>query len=514
MKLRPLTELRQGGAPRSFWIISALSVMLFAFLAWLFPYTGDDWAWGSSIGLERLSTFFDNYNGRYLGNFLILLVSRSTFLRVVLMAAAYFASCWLCYAYASQRKNAALVLAVVLFFMMPRSMFTQAVVWSSGFANYVPSAVLSVTYLLLVRNITGEEAPRYPRYLWIATAAMGFVGAPFMENIALFNICLGVAVIGYTALKFKKLYAAHGGFLAGAVAGAVWMFTNTAYASISKGDDTYRTAPKGLGGMLDTLTVNIQTVADFVMLNNCVICLVITVLLGVLTVRVARKKKLAILAMVVNGGCMLFALLCRIPAVVTVVTGIVGSVYSKLRLAVVLAYALSLIGLVLLCVPKGGRFRMLLPVYCIPVSVAPLLVVTPIGARCFYISYLLTMVFVVDLFVFLVKDMGTLGNKRLLGSLGAVAAVLAIVYMSVFLPVHHYDQKRNAFAKRQSDNGDSQIVVCKLPNEEFLWVSSPEYDPWNTRYKLFHGIRQDAQLKVVDLAAFDAYYESYGEDRE
>jgi hypothetical protein len=39
-------------------------------------------------------------------------------------------------------------------------------------------------------------------------------------------------------------------------------------------------------------------------------------------------------------------------------------------------------------------------------------------------------------------------------------------------------------------------------------------DPWNTRYKLFHGIRQDAQLKVVDLAAFDAYYESYGEDRE
>ena len=34
--------------------------MLFA-LSWLFPYTGDDWAWGSQIGLDRLHTWFDNY---------------------------------------------------------------------------------------------------------------------------------------------------------------------------------------------------------------------------------------------------------------------------------------------------------------------------------------------------------------------------------------------------------------------------------------------------------------------
>jgi len=517
MSVRPLSDIRRDGAGRSFWIISMLAVLLFALLAWLFPYTGDDWAWGSSIGTKRLSIFFDNYNGRYLGNLLILLVSRSVVVRVILMAAAYYISCWLCHAYSSHRKNAGLVLAVILFFMMPRSMFTQAVVWSSGFANYVPSAILSVAYILMVRNITGQEAPRYGKYLWIATAVIGFVGAPFMENVALFNICLGLAVIGYTALKFKKLYAAHVGFLIGAVTGAVWMFTNRAYVTISNGGDDYRTAPSGLSGMLGTMKSNIQTVANNVLITNCAICLLASVLLLVLTVRFAKSNQkgrwLAVGAMVINGGCVLLALLCNIPAALKVIQAITGEFYSELRIAILLGYGLSLVAVVLICMPKGSRFRMLLPVYCIPVSVAPLLVVTPIGPRCFYISYLLTTVFVVDLFSFLIRDIRTVPYKRLLGGLGAVAVLLGCLYVSVFLPVHHYDNKRNEFAKRQSDNGDSQIVVCRLPNEDFLWVSSPEYEPWSTRYKLFYGIREDAQLKVVDRAAFDAYYESYGKDR-
>lgn len=517
MRVRPLSDIRQGGAARSFWIISGLTVLLFALLAWLFPYTGDDWAWGSSIGTKRLSIFFDNYNGRYLGNLLILLVSRSVALRVVLMAAAYYISCWLCHAYSSHRKNVGLVLAVVLFFMMPRAMFTQAVVWSSGFANYVPSAILSVAYILIIRNITGQETPQYGKYLWIATAVMGFVGAPFMENIALFNICLGLAVIGYTALKFKKLCAAHVGFFLGAVAGAVWMFTNRAYVTISNGGDDYRTAPTGLGGMLGTMQRNIQTVASNVLISNCAICLVVSVLLLVLTMRFVKTNQkgrwLAAGAMMINGGCAILALLCNIPEMLTLIQTFVGALYPELRIAILLGYGLSLVVVVLICVPKGGRFRMLLPVYCIPVSVAPLLVVTPIGPRCFYISYLLTMVFAVELFSFLIRDVRTVSYKRLFGGLGATAVLLGCLYVSVFVPVHRYDKKRNEFAKRQSDNGDSQIVVCTLPNDSFLWVSSPENEPWGTRYKLFYGIREDAQLKVVDQAAFDAYYESYGKER-
>ncbi len=65
----------------------------FLLLSFFFPYTGDDWAWGSSIGIQRLMTGFDNYNGRYAGNVLVLLLTRSKLLNVVSMATCYWASC-------------------------------------------------------------------------------------------------------------------------------------------------------------------------------------------------------------------------------------------------------------------------------------------------------------------------------------------------------------------------------------------------------------------------------------
>ncbi|MGN0692308.1 MAG: hypothetical protein ACI4K7_08175, partial [Oscillospiraceae bacterium] len=54
---------------RNVLIISTVFIF-FLGLAYMFPYTGDDWAWGGSLGLERLHNHFKDYNGRYLGNLL------------------------------------------------------------------------------------------------------------------------------------------------------------------------------------------------------------------------------------------------------------------------------------------------------------------------------------------------------------------------------------------------------------------------------------------------------------
>ena len=80
-------------------LVCIITLLFFGFLAFLFPYSGDDWAWGSIMGITRLETFFDNYNGRYLGNLLVMAITRSKALKVILMALSYFFSCWMCYKY-------------------------------------------------------------------------------------------------------------------------------------------------------------------------------------------------------------------------------------------------------------------------------------------------------------------------------------------------------------------------------------------------------------------------------
>ena len=368
---------------KNFLILSAVVLLFFALLSFLFPYTGDDWAWGSSIGTDRLETFFANYNGRYLGNLMVILLTRSKFLNVIVMAVSYYLSCWLCYKYTHKRSNIALLLAVVLFLLMPRDMFAQSVVWTAGYTNYVPSALVSVAYICMIRNITGKKEPSYPKYMIVLAFVMALCGALFMENITLFNICLGVAAVGYTYLRFKKFYPMHLSFLAGSIAGAIVMFTNSAYGSIASGEDEYRDTPDGLGEIIRTCIHHAQVICENLILSNLFLCAVATILVMILAVscleRIRNKRKKNVLFGILAVHVITFAIILWRG------TGLLPFLYnSKISMLLTLIYVGSLILLVLVCVEKYRRFRILLPIYCVPVVVAPLLVVNPIGPRCFY----------------------------------------------------------------------------------------------------------------------------------
>ena len=60
--------------------IFVVFVALFC-LCLLFPASGDDWYWGSSYGIDLLNSKFQNLNGRYAGNLLVIILTRSDILR-------------------------------------------------------------------------------------------------------------------------------------------------------------------------------------------------------------------------------------------------------------------------------------------------------------------------------------------------------------------------------------------------------------------------------------------------
>ena len=153
----------------------------------------------------------------------------------------------------------------------------------------------------------------------------------------------------------------------------------------------------------------------------------------------------------------------------------------------------------------------MLPLYCVPVVVAPLLLVNPIGPRCFFVAYLFMMAYITDLFAYLVKDYKT-GDIRIksLTYLGCcVFLCQAVIYLSIFLPVYSCNEKRNDFAKLQSDNGEKTVYICELPNKPYLWTSSPTNEPWIERYKLFYGLEKDVQFKFVTENELDKIIKNF-----
>lgn len=509
-----LTEQSNKG----FFIISGCLIILFAGLSYMFPYSGDDWAWGSSIGLQRLETFFEMYNGRYFGNFLVLAITRSRLLRTILMSLSYYGVCLLCYKYAPIKKNSSLLLAAVLFFVIPRAVFSQSIVWSAGYANYVPSAIISALYMLMVNNITGTDTPEYPQYFVIVTFLMGFCGAPFIENIALFNICFAVAVIGYTAIKFKKAFACHFGFLAGSIAGSLWMFSNSAYSAISAGTDSYRDVSENFLDLILTVLGHILTVCQHLVISNGVMCAIASVLLAISAIifikqsKCKKEKFVVISVLSVHFVCLAYIIYrtCLIYITVNEETKTNPSVHI-LSVAVAFIYIITMFILPLRCVDKGCKFRMLLPLYCVPVIVAPLLVVNPIGPRCLFAAYLFIMIFIVNLFCYTSQKLNPnkTSDKKIVAGLVAGLCTLAVIYISIFYPIFKYDGKRNELAKIQSENGESTVIISQLPHSNYVWMGNPDTDLWTYRYKIFNSLDESVKIKVVSPEEFDEFYQTY-----
>lgn len=500
----------------SFLIISVITFLLLVALSGCFPYTGDDWAWGSESGIMRLESFFDNYNGRYLGNLLILAISRSKILAVSTMAVSYYAVCWLCYKYCGINKNIVFVFSVMSFFIMSRALFMQSVVWASGFSNYVPSAILSLCYILLIKNVTEKNSPCYPKLLFIVTFLLGICGALFIENVTIFNVILGFAVIIYVAVKFKKVYAVHISFLMGAVIGFLIMFSNSAYTSITGGVDSYRDVPLNLSELFLRCAGNGYKIFDYVVNSNYPICIVVSFLLLLLSVTTIKKfqtkrKKALISTVVINAFSLLLIIYCK--KMFNISSEEAFDNIHKLMLEIIVAalYVLTVMGIIQMCIPSKDMLKILLPLFCIPVSVAPLLIVSPLGPRCFFVSYLFIMVFTVNLFGYIINSINiTLPIRRLLASVvWGVTVVEIVVYAAAFVPIHKYDVKRTEFAQQQSADNKKQIIISSLPNSDYIWMETPIEEPWITRYKSFYGLNKDSAIKVVSPEELDEYYEKY-----
>ena len=166
-------------------VFTFLLFAVFAALVYLFPASGDDWAWGSKLGMERLQNGFADYNGRYLGNLLVMALTRSELLNMVLTSLCLVCVCLLPKVFAGSKGFLPCVFGTALFLLMSRGMFVQSVVWTSGFSNYVPPILLTFLYFLMVQDVFAD---RLPRYSWLdaaISAVLGFSAALFMENVTL-----------------------------------------------------------------------------------------------------------------------------------------------------------------------------------------------------------------------------------------------------------------------------------------------------------------------------------------
>lgn len=488
---------------------------LFLSLAFMFPYTGDDWTWGSAAGLEYLETFFSDYNGRYLGNLLVLALTRSKVLDAVVMAVSYASICYFCYEYSENKSRTQIWAAAILFFIMPKSIWAQTIVWTSGYSNYVPSSLITAAYLLCVRNTLKNESGISGRVSWkcMGMLILGISGGLFVENVTIFHIGLSACVIIYILLRFRKCDSEHICFLLGAMIAAGVMFSNSAYHKIVQGDDYYRYTPRTVLETIDMILQNARDILVYIIYDNLLFCGIATILLVALgAYRKSLQNSITKLTSVLSAVHFLSLLLvmCKDSALCVMRQWINLSARMELifEITIALLYILSILLMVLCYMEKEQVIRMLLPLYCVAGSLLPLLVVSPIGPRCVFIGYFFMMVFAVDLAGYL--EIRVIPKDNWLTKLACLIVIMQTLgFVNIFYPVHYYENLRTDFIKKQVEAGEQIVLSCELPNKEYLWNSTPIGGNLSKRYKRFHKLEENLQIEYIPLDELELMSETF-----
>ncbi len=498
MSRKKEVEKRQEKQSKLYIYIYIAIFAIVLLVSYFFPYTHDDWAWGTSIGEDRLNSLFANYNGRWVGNLLVMLLTRNRIVRAIVISLSFVALVYLIQKLVKSSKMIILS-AIILLLAMPISVLAQAVAWTSGFANYVIPIIIVLFYLSFNKNIfTNNDIEIKNRWV-VPFLMLGFINSLFVEHATLYNVLLSIGIVIYYFIRKHKIVLANIFYMIGSILGAILMFSNEAYQTIFHAEDGYRTIEQD-NIIIRFLRTFVNELADFILYQNVFLNIVLCLLSLFLVFRFYKKNKqkaqrwkynILNMATFVVIGFLSYILYKK------VIGGSNVFIHNKYKLyleaIIAIAFAISLVIIVFITIEdECKKKRILFEIASIVILAAPLLVVTPIGPRCFFPTYALFVLVVCELLDAVVEKESVYFNN--------VLCMISLCFCSFLLCIYGYCFKVEMERIRyiQKHNSDMELLLPKIPFQRYMQCPNPGNEVFVHRFKLFYGLDDSTELEFVD----------------
>lgn len=449
---------------------------VFIVIAMLIPLTsGDDLDWGSKGGLARLANGFDNYNGRYVGNLVILAITRSTILRVLFYSVINTILVYGISKLSLFPSKITPIVTTLLLLIIPYSVYAQTFGWFSGFANY--NVAISLT-LLIWFMVMAEKSSYYLILIPILT----LLAQLCMENVTIFNVMIS---IGYFIFRLKKRPIKEFLYCLSSILGALIMFSNSVYQSIANNQDGYR-------------TFNVKMIANVLFtefsqqyfVDNWLILLILAILsLIIYKEKGLFSKSIRLVIILFPISCLLFSnikiRLVNIPAFVSIIFFIVGIVFLLSIVHIITKMKMTF---------EDKGYLIFIGV-CTGLIISPMLIITPFGPRVMLTSYVF--------FVILTNSLLGVIRERLLmknfqQQFDAIFKYLTIICFTLLVCVHSVNlYSINYRAKHfDIDHKSKTVTTYRVPFEQYgHFITPPASVPKaNKTFKEKYNIPQDYDL--------------------
>ena len=388
-------------------LLCAVALFYYIWMAAQIPYAHDDWAWGVQTGLRW---FHDaSINSRYAGNAIEIVLTRSPFLKTLLMGFT-FASIPIvsveivktiegCEWDLKQREKYIYLffLANALMLFIPTDTWMQTFGWVAGFSNYVMVSLAMLIYLLVIIN---SEVGRktYKTVSLILLFLFSIIMQLFVENITVCTLALTVILCIRDIVKNKKIRPVYLTLFIGNLIGTAIMFSSPIYTTLLETGS----AVEGVRKLEINRGANLISEAarlirfflfyypDQIWSSNTWVCCYICLALSLLYI-VKKKGILSVAGVLVNAGFLVYFLYIRFFGKVNFSsswwTGVFSAGISLLFFLCVLIQCMVLFD----C--KGEKRFLIFFWIAAPALMLPLVVVVTGGGRCCLPTQILQILF-------------------------------------------------------------------------------------------------------------------------
>lgn len=412
-------------------------------------------------------------NGRFAGNFLLLVFSRIPQVFYVLQFIMLVSFSILLEKLLQLKNLREYILCVIV--LAPLPLFKECVAWMSAVINYfIPVYLLVLTAFILKACFVKNELPSFIRGGGVLL--LGFIGQLFVEHYAVLNLITAVFAVAFFKMKNKKT-AAPLLLLFSELAGAGLLFSYKLYVDESKTWaanhlSVYRRLifdEGSLGGMIKFAVTNVSYLVFIYAASVAVFTLLFVVCLHCAKGKKIKAKPLFCALSSFYYPLCAFCVFCQITQ----------NTSNKVVLASGALVAVSAVGILGLFLQtawqdllKKQRRLVLCCVFIAALYFAPFLLVQPCSYRNCFMTYL-----ILSVTVFYIADIQRRRNGFALDTFNAVLQAVSIVVICIYIGFYHYE--KNTIYKYKIENYQTEYLLPRA-NDRLVYAAE---NNWPGKHK-------------------------------
>lgn len=455
-------------------------IFIFLFLIIIslnFVITGDDYYF-LNTGINSLidKVFFYSNNGRYLGNLFGIFISNLSkftnlqYIRCIIMGLGLFLIILFCDKLSNLKKDESFIISTLIILIAPSSLYREVYSWTPGYMNYLmPVLFIFAILYILQKYIESNQGIKIIDIFLVIV--LGICCQLFMEHITIYMVIMSFTLLIISIkknLNIKRLVIPL--FISNLI-GAIIMFSAKGYRTINSGDHYRDVGINSIGSLIERVIFNLFEMCKDIVTDNTFLS--ITILLAcVYIIKKQQRNLIKTKRTFINKIIYCFAFL----SIIYIFTVCFINILEFPRIIRLIKYGLDIVVTFIFCiilfytihiVDFEDKYKLRFCYLSIILVSGPLIIVSPIGTRCFFICYAFLAIILMDMISYICKKKLVDLNYIKYISIGLLSIVL-MQKMYIYYSIHSVYEERVNYIEQQMNEKKEVITIPSLPFSKYV----------------------------------------------